>query len=120
MEKIAFLVLELSVVFIVIPLLLYYRLIPNAPIPFLILLALAAWLMLHWDPTFDRSHLTNTAAIGTHLAPVLLRSAALCAVLGIAVWRIAPQLLFTFAKRAPAFWALVMLLYPCSRCIPRN
>jgi hypothetical protein len=90
MEKIAFLVLELFGVFILIPLLLYYRLIPNAPIPFLILLALAAWFMLRRDPTFDRSHLTNTAALGTHLAPVLLRSAALCAVLGFALWRIAP------------------------------
>jgi len=120
MENIAFLVLEISVVFILIPLLLYYRLIPNAPIPFLILLALAAWFMLRRDPTFDRSHLTNTGALGTHLTPVLLRSAALCAVLGLAVWRIAPQLLFTFVKRAPAFWALVMLFYPLLSVYPQE
>jgi hypothetical protein len=66
---------------------LYYRLIPNAPIPFLIVLALAAWFILRRDPAFDRSHLTNTAAVGPNLAPLLLRSAALCAVLGPAVWR---------------------------------
>ena len=120
MEKIALLTLELAVVFVLIPLLLYYRLIPNAPIPFLIVLALAAWFILRADPAFDRSHLTNTAALRRHLGPLLLRSAALCAVLGLAVWRIAPQLLFTFVKRAPAFWALVMVLYPVLSVYPQE
>lgn len=120
MEKTAFLVLEISSVFILIPLLLYYRLIPNAPIPFLILLGLAAWFILRRNPTFDRSRLTNTGALAKHLAPVLLRCAALCAVLGLAVWRIAPQLLFTFVKHAPAFWAVVMLLYPLLSVYPQE
>jgi membrane protease YdiL (CAAX protease family) len=120
MEKIAFLALEIAVVFILVPLLLYYRLIPNAPIPFLIVLALAAWFMLRRDAAFDRSHLTNTAALGRYLAPVLLRSAALCAVLGLAVWRLAPHLLFTFVKAAPAFWALVMFLYPLLSVYPQE
>ena len=120
MEKIALLILELAVVFILFPLLLYFRLIPNAPIPFLILLALAAWFMLRRDPTFDRSHLTNTAALSRYLAPVLLRSAALCAILGLAVWQLAPHLLFTFVRRAPAFWALVMLLYPLLSVYPQE
>jgi hypothetical protein len=43
MEKIALLTLEFAAVFIVVPLLLYYRVMPNAPIPFLVLLALMAW-----------------------------------------------------------------------------
>ena len=120
MDRIAFLVLELSFVFIVVPLLLYYRLIPNAPIPFLITLALVAWFMLRRDLAFDRSHLTDTGALGRYLAPVLLRSAVLCAILGLAVWRLAPELLFTFVKRAPTFWALVMLLYPLLSVYPQE
>src|SRR5215831_6255727 len=120
MEKIALLALELAVVFVLIPLLLYYRLIPNAPIPFLIVLALAAWFILRRDPAFDRSHLTNATALSRYLGPLLLRSAALCAVLGLAVWRFAPHLLFTFVKRAPAFWALVMVLYPVLSVYPQE
>jgi hypothetical protein len=42
MEKIALLALELTVVFVAVPLLLYYRVVPNAPIPFLLALALVA------------------------------------------------------------------------------
>jgi membrane protease YdiL (CAAX protease family) len=83
-------------------------------------LALAAWFILRRDAAFDRSHLTNTAALGSHLGPLLLRSAALCAVLGLAVWRLAPHLLFTFVKRAPAFWALVMVLYPVLSVYPQE
>ncbi len=43
MEKVVLLSVEFAAVFILVPLLLYYRVIPNAPIPFLLLLALVAW-----------------------------------------------------------------------------
>lgn len=119
MEKTVLLALEFAAVFIVIPLLLYYHVIPNAPIPFLILLALIAWLVLRGDPTFDRSHLTSIAGLKDS-GPVLLRSTLLCAVLGLAVWRFAPQLLFSFVRRSPGFWAVVMLLYPLLSVYPQE
>jgi uncharacterized protein len=112
MEKVALLVLEFAAVFILLPLLLYYRVIPNIPIPYLVALALLAWFVLHHDQGFDGSHLWNASAAFRNLWPVLLRATILCIVLGLGVWRFAPQLLFSFVKRAPAFWAVVMVLYP--------
>jgi len=120
MEKIALLTLEFAAVFIGIPLLLYYRVMPNAPIPFLVLLALMAWSILRADRSFDRSRLFNVSAAITHLGPVLRRSAALCIVLGLAVWWWAPHLLFSFVKRSPRFWAMVMLLYPLVSVYPQE
>lgn len=116
----ALLWLEFGAVFIAVPLLLYYRLIPNYPVPFLVILSLIAWFILRRDPTFDRSHLSNLAAVSRNLGPVLLRSAALCAVLGLLVWRLAPDLLFSFVKRAPAFWAVVMVFYPLLSVFPQE
>jgi membrane protease YdiL (CAAX protease family) len=120
MEKIALLVLEFAAVFVVVPLLLYFRVIPNAPIPFLLVLALVAWIVLRRDPQFDSAHLANISAATRNLGPVLLRCTVLCAVLGLGVWRFAPELLFSFVKRAPAFWAIVMVGYPLLSVYPQE
>jgi membrane protease YdiL (CAAX protease family) len=120
MEKIALLSLEFAAVFIVAPLLLYFRWIPNAPIPFLLALALVAWLMLRHDPQFDSTHLSNVGAASRNLWPVLLRSAILCVVLGLGVWRFAPELLFSFVKRSPTFWGIVMVGYPLLSVYPQE
>jgi uncharacterized protein len=76
--------------------------------------------VLRNDPSFDRTQLSNINAAVKNLRPVLLRSAVLCSLLGVAVWRIAPQLLFSFVKRAPGFWALVMVLYPLVSVYPQE
>jgi uncharacterized protein len=49
-----------------------------------------------------------------------LRDAIFLLLLGLAVRVFAPQLLFSFVKRAPAFWALVMLLYPLLSVYPQE
>src|SRR5215469_76345 len=120
MEKIAWLVLEFVVVFILLPLLLYYRVLPNSPIPFLLALALVAWFILGHDAAFDRSNLINATAALRHLLPVLLRSSALCIVLGLGVWLFASQLVFSFVRRAPVVWGVVMVLYPLLSVYPQE
>jgi membrane protease YdiL (CAAX protease family) len=119
-EKTAVLVLEFASFFIVLPLCLYYRLIPNAPIPYLLTLALVFRFVLRHDRGFDQSRLVNASAALHRLLPVLLRSAALCALLGFAVWRLAPQLLFSFVRQAPSFWAIVMVFYPLLSVYPQE
>jgi membrane protease YdiL (CAAX protease family) len=120
MEKIVLLILEFTAVFIVVPLLLYYRVLPNAPIPFLLAFALIAWFVLRADPTFDRSHLINLTGAEHGFGRVLWQSAALCTVLGLGVWGFAPELLFSFVKKSPGFWALVMVLYPLLSVYPQE
>src|SRR5262245_40313650 len=103
MERLWLLWIELIVVFAALPLLLYYRLLPNLPIPILLLMAIGAWIVLRHDPSFDRLRLFNMGAVAPHTARVLLGTAALCALLGLGVWRFAPELLFSLIKRSPAF-----------------
>ena len=120
MPRLVLLSLEFSALFVGVPLLVYYRLLPNLPIPYLLFAALAAFLVLRSDPSFDSSHLTSWNNVRSHLLPLLVRNALFLAFLGLAVRFFAPQLLFSFLKRAPGFWALVMLLYPLVSVYPQE
>ena len=120
MLRLALLSLEFSALFVGVPLLIYYRLLPNLPIPYLLFAALAAYLVLRSDPSFDFSHLTSWNNFRSQLLPLLVRDAVFLALLGLAVRVFAPQFLFSFLKRAPGFWALVMILYPLVSVYPQE
>jgi membrane protease YdiL (CAAX protease family) len=120
MLRLALLSLEFTALFIGIPLLIYYRLLPNLPIPYLLFAALAVFLVLRSDPGFDFSHLTSWNAARSQLLPLLLRDAIFLVFLGLAVRLFAPQLLFSFVKRAPGLWAVIMLLYPLLSVYPQE
>lgn len=118
--RLLLLTLEFSVLFVAIPLLIYYRLLPNLPIPYLLATALAAFWILRRTPGFQTSELFSLANVSSHLPALLLRDAICLLALGLAVCFYAPSLLFSLVKRAPAFWALVMLLYPILSVFPQE
>ena len=120
MKKIVVLCLEFGLLFIAMPLAVYYRLAPNAPIPFLLVLAFFAWLYLRRDPTFNRVHFVGARDARQQIEPVVVRSALACSFLGMAVWRFAPELLFSMVRRAPLLWAMAMLLYPLLSVYPQE
>ncbi len=120
MLRLVLLSLEFSALFVGVPLLVYYRLMPNLPIPYLLFAAVAVFLILRSDPSFDSSHLVSWHNVRSQLLPLLVRDALFLAFLGLAVRVFAPQLLFSFLKRAPGFWALVMLLYPLVSVYPQE
>ncbi len=120
MLRLVLLSLEFSVLFVAIPLLIYYRLLPNLPIPYLLIAALAAFLVLRSDPTFDFAHLTSWNNTRSQLLPLLVRNAILLFLLGLAVRIFAPELLFSLIKRSPGFWLLIMFLYPLLSVYPQE
>jgi membrane protease YdiL (CAAX protease family) len=113
------LALEFSFVFIGLPLLIFSRVLPNLPIPYLLAAALAAFLILRQDPSFDSARLLSWSGLRPCM-PLLLRDAVFLAVLGAAVRIFAPELLFSLLKRAPLLWILVMLLYPLLSVYPQE
>ena len=118
--RLILLTLEFSTVFVAVPLLIYYRVLPNLPIPYLLLTALVAFSLLRRSPGFQASQLFSMANVSAHLPALFLRDAVCLLALGLAVRIFAPELLFSFVKRAPAFWALVMLLYPVLSVFPQE
>lgn len=120
MPRLFLLALEFSLIFIGLPLLIYFRILPNLPIPCLLVGALAAFLLLRADRTFDSRQLFVWGNASSHLLPLFVRDAIFLALLGITVRLFAPDLLFSLVKRSPVLWAAVMLLYPLLSVYPQE
>jgi uncharacterized protein len=120
MPNLFLLALEFLLLFFGAPLLIFYRVIPNLPILYLLVVGVVTFLFLRHDPTFNSARLFSVNGIAPNLPRLLLRDAIFLLLLGFAVRIFAPQLLFSFVKRAPAFWALIMLLYPLLSVYPQE
>jgi CAAX protease family protein len=114
------LAIEFAAVFVVIPLLVYYRRIPNLPIPYLLAAALLAFLAVRGDPTFNGSQLTAWGNFRPFLSGVLIRDAVCLVGLATGVYLLAPQLLFSLVRRSPWLWALIFLFYPVVSVYPQE
>jgi len=120
MMRLLFLAIEFTVIFVVVPLLIYYHRIPNLPIPYLLITAFGAFLLLRRDATFGLSQLTHWGNVQPFLVTILIRDAVCLVGLGIAVYFMAPQLLFSLIRRSPGLWALIFLLYPLVSVYPQE
>jgi membrane protease YdiL (CAAX protease family) len=112
--------LEFSALFVVFPLLIYFRRIPNLPIPYLLVAATAVFFLLKHDSTFDSTQLFSWGDASAFLGALLLRDSICLAALALAVRALAPELLFSFVKKSPRLWALVMHLYPLLSVYPQE
>lgn len=114
------LIVELVLLFAALPLAFRFKPFPFPPIPALWLLAGYCLYRLLRDSAFDRKLLWNGQALPGVALQVLLIFAVTALLIGAAVYFLAPQMLFNFVKRAPAFWALVMVLYPVLSVYPQG
>jgi len=114
------LIVELVLLFVVLPLAFRFKPFPFPPIPALWLLAGYCLYRLLRDSAFDRKLLWNGHALPEVALQVLLIFGATAVLVAAAVYLFAPQMLFNFVKRAPAFWALVMVLYPVLSVYPQG
>jgi uncharacterized protein len=111
---------ELLLLFVALPLAFRFKPFPFPPIPALWVLASYCLYRLYRDAAFERKLLWNRQAL-VSLAPHILITFVVAAIaVAAAVYFFAPQLLFNFVKRAPAFWALVMILYPVLSVYPQG
>lgn len=120
MIRLLFLALEFAAVFVIVPLLIYWRRIPNLPIPYLLITATLAFLALWRDPGFNLSRIADWGNFRPFLSSILIRDAVCLVGLGIAVWFLAPQLLFSLIRRSPGLWAVIFLLYPLFSVYPQE
>ena len=114
------LTLEFVAFFVVPPLLIFLHIVPNLPIPYLLLAAVAGFLILRGNPALRSAALFSWRGILPQLLPVLWRDAILLILLGLAVRIFAPEFLFSLVRRQPLFWATIMLLYPLLSVCPQE
>ena len=111
---------EMIVLFVLLPLAFRFKPFPFPPIPALWLLTAYCLLRLLHDPAFDRRQLWNPAAFSASAAHILIAFAVVAILVAAGVYFLAPQRLFNFMRRAPAFWAIVMCLYPVLSVYPQG
>jgi len=120
MLRSVFLGLEFAAVFVSVPLLIYYRRISNLPIPYLLVTASLAFLLLWRDPAFNLSQLASWGNARAFLPTILARDAVCLVGLGIAVYLLAPQLPFSLVRSSPRVWVLIFVLYPLVSVYPQE
>jgi len=114
------LALEFLAVYGGLPLLIYFRRIPNLPIPYLLAAALAAFLLLRADPAFPLAQLSSWGHNRSYLATMLIRDAFCLVFLSLAVRLLAPDLLFSLIKRSALLWLAIFFLYPLVSVYPQE
>lgn len=114
------LVLELLLVFVVLPLGYRYSPIQVPALPLLWLVAGYALWQLWRDKSFDRSRLWNPGPVRGQLATIVPVFIVIALLLWIGVHLWAPKLEWSFARRNPGMWAAVMVLYPVLSVFPQG
>jgi uncharacterized protein len=116
----AALVVEFLIIFVALPL--GYRFspwrIPALPLLWVIA-GYAGWQLLR-DPKFDRSRLWNLSPLNGQLPSILLAFVIVALLLWLGVHRFAPDLEWSFVRRSPGFWAVVMVAYPILSVYPQG
>jgi uncharacterized protein len=111
---------ELVLIYVTVPVLMYERILPNWPIPFLLVAAIWALLVLRGDTTFDQQGLVRLERMGPELWWPLLRDIPLLILLGLGVRFFAPEMLFRLIRQAPVWWLALVLFYPIFSVYPQE
>ena len=113
---------EMAALFVAIPLLFFFRVIPKQfnPLVLLFITVVAMWLILRRDPTFDRHMLWNMGAVRAEWKFVLARACVFCALIGLGVWLFLPDHLFILVRRTPLVWLVLIVLYPFLSVYPQE
>ena len=114
------LIRELLLLFVILPLAFRFKPFPFPPIPALWLIAAYCLYQLLADKGFDRKALWNPEALPASAAQIFAIFAGSALLVAAGVYFLAPRSLFNFVRRAPAFWALVMVLYPVLSVYPQG
>jgi membrane protease YdiL (CAAX protease family) len=114
------LMLEFVLLFVALPVAYRYSPVRVPALPLLWMVAGYAWWQLLRDPHFDRGRLWNAGALAGRLWTIF----GLFAVVALALWLgvrwLAPHLEWSFVRRHPAFWAVVIVAYPVLSVYPQG
>lgn len=115
------LLIEYLLLFVLLPLLFYLLGQRRVLIPSLWLLTCYAVVMLKRYHAHDFRVDWNARAVnGKNVGTILLRFAVAASTLAALTWHFEPQRFLAFPQERPAFWALVMVLYPLLSVVPQE
>lgn len=113
------LAVEGIVLFLGLPLLIFWDLIPLPKISMLILVAGYCGYQLWRDPTFGRGLLRRVSP-SSAARDILIRTPVIILALSLIIWLLNSNLFFAFPAERPVMWMVVMILYPILSALPQE
>lgn len=110
---------EAAILFVVLPLLIFWNLVPLPKILILMMVAGYCGYQLWRDPTFGRGLLSRQSGDDAGRA-ILIRTPVVIVGLVALIWAVNPELLFDFPAERPFLWMVVMVLYPILSALPQE
>jgi len=114
------LILEFLSLFVALPLAYRFSPLRIPALPLLWIVSAYAWWQLLRDPRFRRGQLWNSAPFSVHLPAILSIFAVVALLIWLTVHRFVPHLEWSFVRRNPVFWAVVMVAYPVLSVYPQG
>ena len=114
------LILEFVILFVALPLAYRFSPVRFPALPLLWVAAAYAWWQLLRDSRFDRALLWNAGALPARALGILGIFVMAALTILLCVRFFAPELEWSFVRRSPGFWALVMVLYPVLSVYPQG
>jgi len=111
---------EFLVLFVAVPLLLVLPQTRVSPLPILWVMGAVCLGILLMDSSFDRGSLVRITDFRKNLTQMLLPIPVLALLMGLLLYYIAPQAVFSTVLERPKLWIVLMLLYPIFSVIPQT
>lgn len=116
----AFRFIEASLLFIALPVVFYFDLLPVRKIVALLLVTGVCTVILWVDGSYDFRRLTYRPNIPGMAKKLLVRSGLVAVVVFVLTMTLEPDQLLIFPRREPMIWGIVMLLYPVLSALPQE
>lgn len=118
--KNAALVLEFILLFMALPLLVFYDFIELPKLIILLIFTIYCAIVLWQDPEFERRMFWNTGALKRNYKYILVRAAISMVFITLIFVLYEPEELFVLMLDDPVTWLLVIILYPLLSVIPQE
>ncbi|MEO1021996.1 MAG: CPBP family intramembrane glutamic endopeptidase [Bacteroidota bacterium] len=116
----ALLILEFISLFIALPLVFYFDVLPVPKIPALVVFTLFCLVILVTDRTFETSALLKWEVEASYIRVMLIRFGLAFVLLLVATWVFLPDQLFIIPRERPQLWLIIMVFYPLVSALPQE
>lgn len=113
-------VAEFIFIFIGIPLVFYFNLLPVPQIAALLAVSAGCILILWQDDSYRLNHLLNRPNIPGMWRRFLIKTAVVAAAVIIVAWLVQPENLFVLPRERPVVWGIILVLYPLLSALPQE
>jgi uncharacterized protein len=114
------LVIDFCVLFLALPLLVFFEIIQLPKLLILLLCTMYCMYILWKDPEFERKMLWNIDGLREHYKQILIRAAFAMVFISIIFALFEPDELFVIARNKPLTWLTIIILYPLLSVLPQE